>query len=342
MNSDSDSNNDESDKNNLPWVDKYRPLKIKELLIDDITMRLLRAIIEKRDMPNIIFTGIPGVGKTTTVKCLAKQLLGKNFKNAVLTLNTFDDRGIRVKEKISSFCQNKLIDKNDLTESNDNLFKIVILDEVDNMTEKAQQSVCELMDEYKKKVRFAFTCNDSKKITIIQRKCNIIRYSGIPKSKMATRLHEICKLEGIQCTKDGINIIAQIARGDMRRALNNLQIVGLNYGKIDDVSVLKICDIPKPEDVRKMINYCHKKNFVSAQLIYEELKQKGHSNIDILNSIMEQLNDMDNVSDESELKLDEDYKIKLMKLTADTYITINKEVNTRLQIEAYLARTLSL
>ena len=108
-------------------------------------------------MPNIIITGIPGIGKTTTILCIAKNLIRKYFEEGVLELNASDVRGVKtVQETIEYFCKKKLqIDENFANH------KIVLLDEADNMTKKAQQSINNLMEQYQDTTRFAFTCNNS-------------------------------------------------------------------------------------------------------------------------------------------------------------------------------------
>jgi replication factor C subunit 2/4 len=329
---DSDSSEIKSEVNNsIPWVKKYAPKNISELLVDDLTKKLLESIIEKKEMSNIIITGIPGTGKTTTIKLLVKELLGNNYNQAHLELKTFDDRGIKIKEKIDAFCQHQLMFK-----ENDKIItsmKIILIDEVDIITEKAQQIICELMEKYKSVARFAFTCNNSEKIMNLQTKCNIIRYVGVSSKKMKSRLINICDQEKVRYTEDGIDIIAQFVNGDMREALNCLQTVALNYNIVDENNILKICYIPRPKEIKKMIQLLYNNKFYDAMKIYDDFRLNGYLNINILNSMKTQIYD---------IKCDEEYRIELIKITYDTIVIINHGNDTYLKMCAYFVNVCQL
>ena len=71
-------------KKNLPWVEKYRPKNIEDLILEQTILSKIKTIIEKKDIPNIIITGLPGIGKTSTIQCLAHILLGKYINNSNL------------------------------------------------------------------------------------------------------------------------------------------------------------------------------------------------------------------------------------------------------------------
>ena len=106
------------DTSNIPWVEKYRPKKIQDLVLDKCILTKIKKIVEEKNMPNLIITGVPGIGKTTTILCIAKQLLGKYIEQGKLELNASDERGIKtVQESIIYFCKKKfdLIDEKDRT-----------------------------------------------------------------------------------------------------------------------------------------------------------------------------------------------------------------------------------
>ena len=98
-------------KDTLPFSEKYRPRKIEELVLDKIILNKINNIIKYKDIPNIIFTGKSGVGKTSTIHCIARSIFSrKNIHDAVLELNASDDRGIKsVQETIINFCKKKVI-----------------------------------------------------------------------------------------------------------------------------------------------------------------------------------------------------------------------------------------
>lgn len=94
LNSSDDSADEENEINNelpsdrstlnTPWIEKYRPELVDDLVIDTGTLNKIKKIISEKNMPNIIITGVPGIGKTTTILCIAKNLLGKYFDEGVL------------------------------------------------------------------------------------------------------------------------------------------------------------------------------------------------------------------------------------------------------------------
>ena len=116
-----------------PWLEKYRPTTVGEIVGNEATVGRLQVLAQQGNMPNLILSGPPGTGKTTSVLALARTMLGESFKDAVLELNASDDRGIDVvRSRIKAFAQKKVT----LPPGH---HKVVILDEADSMTEGAQQ-----------------------------------------------------------------------------------------------------------------------------------------------------------------------------------------------------------
>lgn len=202
-------------------------------------------------MPHVIISGMPGIGKTTSVLCLARQLLGDAYKEAVLELNASDERGIDVvRNRIKGFAQKKVT----LPPGRQ---KLVILDEADSMTSGAQQALRRTMEIYSGTTRFAFACNQSNKIIEpLQSRCAILRYARLTDGQVVKRLNQIIKAEGIEYSDDGLAALVFSAEGDMRQAINNLQSTWAGFGFVSGDNVFRVVDSPHPVKVQAMVKAC--------------------------------------------------------------------------------------
>ena len=270
----------------LPWVEKYRPTNIDDIILDKITKTKIINFIEKEEISNMIMTGHPGTGKTSTIKCLAKDIFKEDYKECVIELNASDNRGLEtINNSIIHFCKKKVTTKN-------NIPKLIILDEADNITKKAQNTLTNLMEKYKT-TKFAFTCNDYNKLVEgIQSRCIILKYNSIDSDFMKNKLISICEKEGIDYENEGIESIIFIAQGDVRYAINCLESTYFGFNKITYENVYKICEKPPQLQVLSFINLCLSGNLELAVKEVLDLKNNGYCNNDILLTIMNVLKEM--------------------------------------------------
>lgn len=310
-------------KFDIPWVEKYRPQIVGDIILNDSVYERIYRIIKAKKMPNLIVTGVPGIGKTTTIQCICRHLFGKYSNNAVLELNASDDRGIKtVHDSIEHFCKKKVVLPEDYAQH-----KVVVLDEADNMTPKAQQLINNLIETYPDMIRFAFTCNNSQKIIeTIQSKCVIFRYASLTNSQIMKRLEQVCKIEKLKYDNDGLNSIIFVSQGDLRRALNYLQLTNTNYGEINMTNVYKLCDKPHPHIIKYIIDDFYNQKLTDSYNKLKNLLNKGYSNSDIISGMI-------NVLKYFPIKdIDEYKKITLINEICKTSIVIDKGIDTELQI----------
>ncbi|XP_076765815.1 replication factor C subunit RfC4 [Xylocopa sonorina] len=324
----SGSSNIKEEKNkrpvHLPWIEKYRPRVFSDIVGNEDTVARLTVFSQHGNCPNLILTGPPGVGKTTTILCLARVLLGPVFKEAVLELNASNDRGLDVvRNKIRMFAQKKV-----------NLptgkHKIIILDEADSMTDGAQQALRKTMEIYSNTTRFALACNDSESILEpIQSRCVLLRYGKLLDAQVLAKVLEVCKKENVSYTDDGLEAIVFTAQGDMRQALNNLQSTHNGFGHVNSENVFKVCDEPHPLLVKEMLEFCIQGNISKAYGVIEHLWKMGYCADDLISNIFRVC---------KSLPIEEPLKLNFMKEIGMTHIGIVRGINSLLQLNSLLAQ----
>lgn len=265
----------------LPWVEKHRPRTLADVVGNEDTIIRLRQIAKTGNMTHIIIAGPPGTGKTTSIHCLARHLLGDLYGRAVLELNASDARGIDVvRNKIKMFAQKKVV----LPRGR---HKVIILDEADSMTNSAQQAMRRTMELYSNTTRFALACNISSKIIEpIQSRCAIIRFARLQDIQVLKRIKQVMELENVQAySEDGLEALIFTAQGDMRHALNNLQATYAGLGNITAENVFKVVDQPHPLKIQKILGMCVQGEISDAINGIHELWHAGYAGIDIIGTI---------------------------------------------------------
>lgn len=164
--------------------------------------------------------------------------------------------------------------------------KIIILDEADSMTSAAQQALRRTMEIYSNTTRFALACNISSKIIEpIQSRCALLRYTRLSDKQLLHRLVEICELESVVYTNEGLEAIVFTAEGDMRQAINNLQSTHSGFGLINPENVYKVCDQPHPVSMQYIVEMCVKGEIDQALNRLEEVWAQGFAPVDIVTTL---------------------------------------------------------
>ena len=263
-----------------PRVEKYRPVYLDDVVGNTETIERLKIIAKDGNLPHIIISGMPGIGKTTSILCLARQLLGDAYKEAVLELNASDERGIDVvRNRIKGFAQKKVT----LPQGR---HKLVILDEADSMTSGAQQALRRTMEIYSSTTRFAFACNASNKIIEpLQSRCAILRYGRLTDAQIVQRLLQVIEAEKVEHSDDGLAALVFSAEGDMRQAINNLQSTWAGFGFVSGENVFRVVDSPHPIKIQAMLKACWETKVEQAIEGLLELWDLGYSCHDIISTM---------------------------------------------------------
>ena len=310
-------------------MEKYRPQTLEEVVGQDHIIHRLKQYINEANMPNLMFTGPAGVGKTTTAIALAKAMLGEYWKQNFLELNASDARGIEtVRKDIKSFCRLKAVGSP---------FRIIFLDEVDNMTKDAQHALRREMEMYTKTSSFILSCNYSSKIIDpIQSRCAIFRFAPIKGHQVIQRLEIIAKAENVNYAPGTLESIVYFAEGDMRRAVNILQSTASMGEEITEETVHDVVSKAKPKDVRRIVNLALDGDFMGARdLLREVMVVQGTSGEDMVTQVYQEVSRMAM----DDLISSEDY-IKLVEHIGEYDFRIREGANPRIQLEALLTKFL--
>ena len=266
---------------NVMWVEKYRPKKISEIVNQKEIMGSLGALLKNQsEMPHLLFSGSAGVGKTSAAICLSREILGEHWRDYSLELNASDERGIgMVREKVKKFSRFAGLD----TEIP---FKIIILDEADEMTSDAQTALRRIIEDTAKYCRFILIANNlSKIIEPIQSRCVVFKFTRISNKEISSQLKFIAQKEKIKADEKGLETICDYADGDIRHAINILQAAA-SMGSIDVSSVKSVIGLTKTKDVQDVLKLALAGKVSDArEKMIELIKVYGMSESDFLKYI---------------------------------------------------------
>lgn len=231
-------------KDTLPWVEKYRPKTVKEVISQDKITQSLE-VSKNINIPHLLFHGPPGTGKTSTILAIGRDLFGQELMpERVIELNASNERGINsVRKKIKLYAMNAIGDVTDYKIRTNNKYpcpsyKIIILDEADAMTKDAQSALRKIIENYSNTTRFCIICNYYNKIIEpIASRC--VQYSFMPLKReiMIDRLTFIAHNENISrnIIDKIINKAVDISDGDMRKAIMMLQNFKYAFKTLEDI-----------------------------------------------------------------------------------------------------------
>ena len=239
--------------NTLPWIEKYRPSTLDDILYHDQIRASLKTFIEKKCLPHLLFYGPPGTGKTSTIMACAKELYGNYISTMMLELNASDDRGIEVvRTKIKEFVTAQSVLCSD---EKKNIFKMVILDETDAMTSDAQAILRKVVEQYTLTTRFCLICNYIQNIDpALQSRCTRFRFAPLDKPNMIKKIKQVASLENLNINNTGINTLIKRSSGDVRKILNILQSTSMSHNIINEVNINLCLGYPRKNQIDDIIN----------------------------------------------------------------------------------------
>ncbi|KAG5519037.1 hypothetical protein PMAC_002569 [Pneumocystis sp. 'macacae'] len=255
------------DGNTLPWVEKYRPEDLKEIVSHQDIILTIDEFIKKNRIPHLLFYGPPGTGKTSTILACAKKIYGPKFRNQLLELNASDERGIDVvREQIKNFASTKQIFNSG--------FKLVILDEADAMTLAAQNAL-----------------RRGKISPAIQSRCTRFRFQPLPSKEIYLKLDYVIENENVNINEKGKAALIKLADGDMRKGLNILQSCYAAYDFIDEDAIYNSVGNPHPEVIELIVKSLLNDEFLTS--IIKVKTERGLALLDIITGVHEALDGLE-------------------------------------------------
>lgn len=308
----------------LPWTEKYRSKKLDDGIVghEEIVKRL-RVYSKQKNMPNLLFAGPAGVGKTLCAVALGYELFDESYSQNFLELNASDTRGIDViRGTIKNFAATLPFGKTN--------FKIIFLDEADALTRDAQNALRRTIENYVRTCRFILSCNYSSKIIEpIQSRCALFRFKPLNEGEITKRLKEVSKKEKLSMDNDAYKALVYVSEGDMRKAINFLQIASTLKGKIDEKTIYKVSARARPEEVKDLIKLGLEGKFEEARKKLDSLLYEyGMSGEDVILQIYREI---------INTELDGKKKVDLIDKIGEYNFRLSEGANERIQLEALLS-----
>lgn len=238
------------------WVEKWRPKTVEECILPEETKKIFLDVVKNGKVPNFLFTGTPGTGKTTIAKAIANEL-GLDY----MVINCSMNGGIdTLRQDIQKFASSLSITGSGR--------KLVILDEADYLNPNSTQpALRNFMEEFSKNCAFVLTCNYVNRIIEpLRSRCSLVEFkiAKADRPKLAKlffqRVLNILDTEGVEYDKKVVAELINKNIPDWRKVLNELQKYSVS-GKIDNQILSNLTD----ESFNKLISFMKDKNYTEVR-----------------------------------------------------------------------------
>jgi DNA polymerase III delta prime subunit len=262
----------------LPFINKYQPIYLKEFEMDGEIINLLRMLI-KMDTLNILIVGNPGTGKTAMINAIVREYYDNtNYNDDILYINNLNEQGIQYyRTDVKTFCQT--------TCTIPGKKKTIILDDIDNINEQSQQIFRNCIDKYSHNVHFIQTCNNTQKvIESLQSRSTIIKIKPISIENMYKIFVKISSIENIVIDHDAKQFIVDVSNYSVKTLISNLEKFKLLDTRITMCLATKLCTNINFFNLQEYTKLLLKNELISAISLLYSIYNIGYSVMDILDA----------------------------------------------------------
>lgn len=306
------------------WAEKYRPVDFGDIIGQNEIVNRIRAFVNHRNLPHLLFAGPPGVGKTSTAIVIAKQLYGENWRQNLIELNASDERGIDViRTKVKDFARTKALGNVP--------FKICILDESDSLTREAQQALRRTMENYTSTCRFVLLANyPSKIIEPIQSRCVIFRFKPLSESEIGEIVDKIAAAEKLAIDAKAKKALVIVSEGDCRKLENVLQSCAVMSSTLTEELIYSAAGVATPKEIKEVIALAFSNSFQKARdKLLEAMLAHGLSGLDVIKQLQKEV---------LESSIEPKKKLFLIEKCGEIEFRMSEGADEFVQLEALLSQ----
>jgi len=306
--------------NTILLTEKYRPETLGDVVGNEPAVERFETFLDS-GLPHVLLAGPPGVGKTATITAFARDLYGDSFDANFNEFNASDDRGIDVvRDDIKSWCRKAPADGHP--------YKIVFLDESDQLTRDAQPALRRIMEQYSDSTRFALSCNYVNQIIgPLQSRCSTMHFGRLDDGAVRDLLSTIIDGEEIDAEDPAVEKVVRAARGQARDAVLTLQTSAMD-GELTEAQVDLFTGVVDDQLVEEILALALDGEIDTAQQRLDvEILKAGADPHALVDSVFRTLRGLD---------LPPDYRAKSFELLATIEERLHTGLNPHVQFHALL------